>query len=164
MEDTASCAGSEHIHLEWVVKGKHLTSFGTVECKVLFLGDALPGSVDPLIAHGTTTYSNCELGGGSCTETEENGPGEIKIKKEGHETGKVTYESLAHLVCSGFIDCSYNGVGLVGTAKGPLLSTQTNGEVTISEQTLAKEAGGFLCPKISKLDITMTPLLPTYLL
>jgi hypothetical protein len=117
------------------------------------------------VIDGTFTYTNCTFAGSSCTATEENGPAEILILKEGHETGKVTYELLIHLVCGSSIDCSYNGTGLVGTAKGPLLSAQTpdNGEVSLSEQSLTKETGGFLCPKTTKLDITTSPLSATYI-
>jgi len=70
-----------------------------------------------------------------------------------------------HVVCSGFINCSYNGVGLKATAKGPLLASVSNpnGEISLSEQALSKEAGGFLCPKTSKLTFTTTSLSATYI-
>jgi hypothetical protein len=173
-ESTALCSADEspcakanlikHIHEESVGKAKLLSSVGTTECNVLFLGMVLLEG-NPLTTYGTLTLTNCGLGGSSCTATEENGPGEIRVLKEGHETAKVTYEYLVHLTCSGFIDCSYNGVGLVGTAKGPLLSAQTpdNGEVSLSEQTTNKETGGFLCPKTAKLDIVTSPLRATYI-
>jgi hypothetical protein len=154
--DTSGC-GVTHVHEESVGKAKLLSSI-TVECNVLFLGDALSGSGSPLVIHGKFTYTNC----GSCVVKEESASAKIEILKEGHETAKVTGEGLVHVECSGFIDCSYNGVGLKGTAKGPLLSTQKNGEVTISGQTTNKETGGFLCPATSKLDITTTPLTATY--
>jgi hypothetical protein len=161
--DESPCAEGNvitHVHETSVGKAKLLTSIGTTECNVLYLGDAeeamLEGS--PLAIIGTFTYTNCALGGSSCTATEENGPSTIWVLKEGHETAKVTGEGLVHVVCSGFIDCSFTGTNLVGTAKGALLSTQTNGEVTLSEQTTNKEAGGFLCPKTAKLDITTTSL------
>jgi hypothetical protein len=161
--DGSGC-GLTHVHETSVTKAQLLTSFGTTKCDVLFLGDALSGLANPLVIHGTFTYENCTLGGSSCTWTEENGPAEIKVLKEGHETAKVTYEYLVHQVCGKSIDCSYIGVGLASTAKGPLLSAQTpdNGEVSLSEQSLTKETGGFLCPKTSKLDITTTPLSATY--
>jgi hypothetical protein len=155
--DGSGCAVT-HVHEESVGVAKLLSSI-TVECDVLFLGDALSGEASPLVIHGTFTYTNC----GSCVVEEENGPAEIKILKEGHETAKVTGEGLVHVNCSGFIDCSYNGVGLKGTAKGPLLSTQANGEVTLAGQTTTKETGGFLCPATSKLDITTTPSSATYI-
>jgi hypothetical protein len=155
----------EHVHETSVGKAVLLSSVGNTECNVLFLGDAatVMSEGTGLGVIGSFTYTNCELGGGSCTAKEEKGPAEVTVLKEGHETAKVTGEGLVHLVCSGFIDCSYNGVGLVGKATGPLLSTQTNGEVTLSEQTTNKEAGGFLCPKTGKLDITTTSLVKTYI-
>ena len=159
---SASACAVTHVHETSVGKMKFLSSVGGSECNVLFLGD-VSSTGAPLVIKGEFTYTNCELGGSSCTATEESGPAEIKVLREGHEAAKVTFEYLIHLVCSGFIDCSYNGVGLAGTGKGPLLSTQKNGEVTLSEQSLNKEAGGFLCPKIAKLDITTTPLSPTYI-
>jgi hypothetical protein len=177
-EHTALCATDEalcasplaHVHEESVGKAKLLSSI-TVECNVLFLGDALLVSgvalANPLKIHGTFTYTNC----GSCVVTEESSPAEIKILKLGHETADVTGEGLVHVECSGFIDCSYNGVGLKGTATGPLLAKKNakgevehpNGEVVIAGQTTNKETGGFLCPATSKLDITTTPLSATYI-
>jgi hypothetical protein len=155
-----------HVHETSVGKAKLLTSFGTTECNVLFLGDAAEAMEEGagLGVIGSFTYTECTLGGSNCTATEENGPAELEVLKEGHETGKVTGEGLVHLVCGKSIDCSYNGTGLTGTAKGPLLSAQTpdNGEVSLSEQSTTKEAGGFLCPKTAKLDITTTPLVATY--
>jgi hypothetical protein len=132
------------------------TSIVTVECDVLFLGDALSESGKPLVIHGKFTYTNCA----SCTITEENGPSELKVLKEGHETASVTGEGLVHVECSG-LNCRYTGEGLKGTAKGPLLSTETNGEVSLTEKEVHKESGLF-CPKESKLTITTTPLEPTY--
>ncbi len=141
-------------------KAQLLASVGTVECDLLFLGDT--DNLSPLGVTGALTYTNCKLGGSSCSAGEENGPTEIEVSKEAHETAKVVGEGLVHVVCGGFIDCSYNGTGLVSTAKGPLLSMQTNGEVTLSGQSVSKEAGGFLCPKTAKLDITTSPLSATY--
>jgi hypothetical protein len=112
-----------------------------------------------LVISGAFSYSNCN---NSCVVTEENSPAEILILKEGHETAKVTGEGLVHVNCSGFINCRYNGVGLKGTGKGPLLSTQANGEVSLSEQTTNKESGS-LCPSTAKLDITTTPLAALYI-
>jgi hypothetical protein len=160
--DATKCSIVAHIHETSVGKAKLLTSIGTTECNALFLGDVKSEGA-PLVISGSFTYSNCTLGGSSCTATEENGPSEIKVLKTGVETSKVTGEGLVHLVCGSTIDCSYTGTGLEGTGKGPLASTQTNGEVTISEAKTAKEAGGFLCPKESKLDITTTPLAATYI-
>jgi hypothetical protein len=164
--DESPCAAGNlvtSVHEVSVGKEKYLTSFGTTECNVLFSSTSVGALSAPQILFGSFTYTNCTLGGSSCTFTEESGPAEIKVLKEGHETAKVTYEFLIHQKCGPSIDCSYNGVGLIGTAKGPLLSTQANGEVSLQEQALAKETGGFLCPKTAKLDITTTPLTATYI-
>jgi len=160
--DGSGC-GVSHVHEVSVGKAKLLSSVGTTECNVLFLGDISTTLANPLVIKGNFTYTNCELGGAGCTATEEHGPAEIKVLKEGHEKAKVTGEGLVHLTCVGFIDCSYNGIGLVGTGKGPLLSTQANGEVTLSEQSTTEEPGGLLCPKTAKLDITTSPLSATYI-
>jgi len=174
-EPTALCKADENpcseanliasVHETSVGKAKVLTSLGTVECNALFASTSVGAPGAPQILKGNFTYSNCELGGASCTATGENGPAELKVLREGHETAKVTYEYLVHLVCYKTIDCSYTGASLEGTAKGPLLSAQEsdNGEVALSGQSLTKEAGGFLCPKTAKLDITTTPLTATYI-
>jgi hypothetical protein len=154
-----------HVH-ETTLSGHKsvLLSSLTVECDVLFLGDALSETGNPLIIHGSFTYSNCE---GGCTATEENAPTEIKVLKEGEELSKVTSGTgagagLVHLVCGGFINCRYTGSGLVGHGLGALTSSETNGSVTLSEQEVAKESGTF-CPSTGKLDITTTPLEATYI-
>jgi hypothetical protein len=161
-----ACTAVTHVHETSLGgtenKAVFLASIGNIECNVLYLGD-VSSTGAPLIIKGSFTYTNCALGGGSCATTEENGPAKTSVLKTGHETAEVTFEYLIHLVCSGFIDCSYTAIGLKATAKGPLLSTQKNGEVTLSEQSLTKEVGGFLCPKISRLDITTTPLSETYI-
>jgi len=168
-ESTALCTADENpcaaanqvgeVQVTSVGNAKLLTSVGTIECEASFSGKISTKLASPLVISGNFSYINCKASGlGSCTATEENSPAEIKVLKEGHEKAKVTGEGLVHLVCSGFIDCSYNGLNLVGTGKGPLLSTQANGEVTLSEQSTTKETGGFLCPKTAKLDITMTPV------
>jgi hypothetical protein len=154
--DGTGC-GAVHVHETSVGKGKLLTGSLTVECDVLFLGDALSGYQQGSIISGNFTYTNC----GSCSATEENGPSKIAILKTGHETTTVTGEGLVHVECSG-INCRYIGEGLAGTGKGPLLSTQANGEVSISEATTEKESGLF-CPSTSKLDLTTTPLSATYI-
>jgi len=160
--DEAECASPlTHVH-EATLAGKKAvlkTSIVTVECDALFLGDALEGLVEegPVVIHGTFTYTNC----GNCTATEENGPAEVKVQKSGHETATVTGEGLVHVECSG-LNCRYNGTGLNGSGKGPLLSTETNGSVTLTEQSTAKESGLF-CPSTSKLTITTTPLSATYI-
>ncbi|MFL5901053.1 MAG: hypothetical protein ACJ75S_07625 [Solirubrobacterales bacterium] len=150
------------IHEESVGKAKLVTSVGTTECNVLFGGTISTKLANPLLVVGTFVYTNCVLGSTNCTATEENGPSTIEVLKEGHETSKVTGKGLVFVDCGSFLKCSYNGTGLKGVGKGPLLSAQTNGDVTLTSQVTTKE-GGFLCPKESKLTITTTPLTPTYI-
>jgi len=150
----ASCTAITHVHETSVGKAKLLSSIN-VECNVLFLGEATAGA--PLTVEGNFTYTNC----GSCTVEEIGGPVVIEVLKESHETGSVIGEGEVHVNCSG-LNCYYNGEGLKGTAKGPLLSTQANGEVTLSEQETHKVKGLF-CPSTAKLDITTTPLVATYI-
>jgi hypothetical protein len=151
------CEEITHVHETTLAgaKGKLLTSIVNVECDVLFLGDTTSGA--PLVVEGNFTYTNC----GSCTVEEVGGGVIIEVLKEGHETAKVTGEGEVHVNCSG-LNCTYNGEGLVGTGKGPLLSSETNGSVVITEQ-VAKKVSGLFCPSTSKLDITTTPLEATYI-
>jgi hypothetical protein len=164
----AECEPVTHVH-ETTLSGHKAvlkTSILTVECDVLFLGDERKLTEEeaekatgglPLEIEGKFTYTNC----GSCKVEEQNGPAEIKVLYTEHETGAVTGGGLVKVVCSG-INCIFNGEGLEGTAKGPLLSTQKNGEVSFQEQVMEKEEGLF-CPKNLKLDLTTTPLSPTYI-
>lgn len=158
-EDANPCESVvAHVHETSVKKAKLLTTLGTVECEVLFLGDVTEGA--PAVIKGAFTYTSCNLG---CTLSEENGPAEVKVLKEGHETASVTGGGLISLQCALInVHCTYKLTGLNGTDKGPLLSTQTKGEVTFSEQTLTSE-GGSSCPSTTKLDITTTPLITTYI-
>ncbi|HET7485031.1 MAG TPA: hypothetical protein VFJ64_06590 [Solirubrobacterales bacterium] len=145
-----------HVHETSVGKAILLAS-PKIECNVLFLGGVVvTGS--PLVIEGNFTYSSC---GSGCTFTEEGGPSVIEVLRTGHETAREVSESEIHSNCLG-INCFYNFEGLVGTAKGPLLSTAANGEVSIQEQTLHKTKGTF-CPATGKLDIKTTPLEPTYI-
>jgi len=160
-KDESPCPTKEiisHVHETTLTgaKGKLLTSIVNVECDVLFLGDTTAGTSNPLVITGNFTYTNC----GSCTVEEVGGGVEIKVLKLGHETADVTGEGEVHVNCSG-LNCTYNGEGLLGTGKGPLLSTETNGEVKLTEQ-VAKKVSGLFCPSTSKLDITTTPLSATY--
>jgi hypothetical protein len=159
-EDASPCKSVvTHVHETTLsgAKGKLLTSIVNVECDVLFLGDTVGESGNPLVITGTFTYTNC----GSCTVEEVGGGVEIKVLKLGHETADVTGEGEVHVNCSG-LNCTYNGEGLLGTGKGPLLSSETNGSVVITEQ-VAKKVSGLFCPSTSKLDITTTPLSATYI-
>jgi len=164
-ESTTLCSGDgsgcgvTHVHETTLsgAKGKLLTSIINVECDVLFLGNTVAALSSPLVIEGNFTYTNC----GNCTVEEVGGGVEIKVLKLGHETADVVGEGEVHVNCSG-LNCTYNGEGLLGTGKGPLLSSETNGSVVITEQ-VAKKVSGLFCPSTSKLDITVTPLSATYL-
>jgi GDSL-like Lipase/Acylhydrolase family len=159
-EECPSGHSVTHVHETTLsgAKAKLLSSFINVACDILFLGEAEELGA-PQVIEGNFTYTNCD---NSCTVTEENAPAEIQVLKEGHEKAKVTYEYQMHLVCGAFINCKYNGESWTGTAKGPLLSAETKGSVSIQEQ-VAHKVGGVLCPKEVKLDITTTPLIATYI-
>ena len=155
--DQGICASpNTHIHETTTVKARFLMS-PEIQCDVLFLGEVgVLGA--PQIIEGNFTYSNC---GSGCTAIEEGGPSVLEVLKEGHETAKLTGEGEVHVNCFG-INCYYNGMGLWGAGKGPLLSTAANGEVNISGQTVNKVKGIF-CPSEGKLDINTTPLSATYI-
>jgi hypothetical protein len=161
---------SEHVvtHLHETTlngaKAKLLTSIVNVECDVLFLSDAIEGTSAPLLIEGSFTYTNCSSG---CRVEEVSEPSVFEILKEGHETASVTGHAVeeefageVHVNCSG-LNCSYNWEGLSATAKGPLLSSETNGSISTSEKELHKVSGLF-CPSKTKLDITTTPLSAVY--
>jgi hypothetical protein len=145
-----------HIHETSVTKGVLLTSIMNVECEILFLGD-VKAEGSPLKVEGNFTYTNC----GSCSVKELNGPAVLEVLKTGHETAKVTGAGQIEVVCPS-ISCVYEGIGLAGTAKGPLLSTQKNGEVSFPKQEV-KRVSGFLCPASGFLDLTTSPLSATYI-
>jgi hypothetical protein len=135
-----------------------LTSAINVECDVLFLGDVL-GLANPQVIHtGKFTYTNCNNG---CTVSQE-GTALIKVLRTSHETAGLSYEFQIYVECGILVDCKYNGTGLAGTAKGPLLASHLNGQTVISEQTLNRVGGSF-CPVTKKLDITTTPLTHTWI-
>jgi hypothetical protein len=154
--DEASCTHAvTSVHVLSVGKAK-LLSIIPVECNVLFASTSVGALASPQIIKGHFTYTNC-----GCTVEEIIGTtAKIEVLKEGHETASVTGEASIYVDCFG-IDCIYIGTGLKGTAKGPLLSTQANGEVSLQNQVLS----GYwsFCPTGAKLDITMTPLVATYI-
>ncbi len=163
-EDKALCAEPiEHLHEESAGSVTFLTSALNVSCEnVLFLGDTRVALANPLVIDGTFTYPEFECNN-KCIVEEENGPAEVKVLREGNELAKVTMEWLIHVICFGFINCRYNGVGLLGHRLGPLpLPTQPFGEVSMIGKTLNKESGT-LCPSVAKLDFVTTPLEPVYI-
>ncbi len=141
-------AGQLSTHEHMTGKITVLNSVLNVTCSFLFLGDALSALAAPLVVHGNFTYSGCN---GKCTVTEENAPAELQHLKLGHEKADLTMEFQFHVVCPGFLDCRYNGVGLKATETGPLLQFEAKTEAAMSEQTMNK-VSGFLCPSTAKLD------------
>jgi hypothetical protein len=99
------------VHETSVTKAVLVTSVVTVECDVLFQSTSVGALAKPQIVTGNFTYTNC----GNCTVTEKSGTSsEIKVLKLGHELSDVTGEGEVRVVCSGFIDCTYKGEGLLG--------------------------------------------------
>jgi hypothetical protein len=140
-----------------------LNSVSNITCDVLFLGSTVSSLGIPLEINGNFTYSNCLRGGSEkCTFSEKNGPSNVVVLREGHETAKVTWVGEMNMKCGSFINCTYDDEGLIGTAKGPLLSSETNGGILLDEEVVHK-VSGFLCPSEAKLDITTTPLSATYI-
>src|SRR5262249_15210126 len=146
-----------HLH-ETSVGKAILLATPKVECNVLFLGEVTAGEAEQVVVEGNFTYSNCTSG---CSVTEQSASSSVEVEREGHETASVPSEGES-LVNSPGNTCYYNGKGLAGTATGPLLSGQANGDVSFQEQTVNKVKGTF-CPSTAKLDITTTPLTPTYI-
>jgi hypothetical protein len=177
-EETALCKADEnpckesnlvtHLHEATLAESpaQLLSNLGNVKCDVLFLSTSVGSPATSQVILGNFTYSNCFRkklkGEESCTVSEKNGPAEIKVTKTSHETAKVTGKGEVEVLCGSFIQCVYNGEGLEATAKGPLLSSETNGEVSLSEQETHK-VSGTLCPGEAELDITTTPLEATYI-
>jgi hypothetical protein len=129
-----------------------------VECDVLFSGEVVSlNNLGPTIAiEGFYSYSNC----GNCTVKEVGKGATLALLREGHEKAKVVTSVEMEVKC-GIINCKYLWAEN-GTALGPLLSTETNGDITFFEQPPIG-TGGVFCPGVNKLDITMTPLVATYL-
>ncbi|HET7485779.1 MAG TPA: hypothetical protein VFJ64_10455 [Solirubrobacterales bacterium] len=165
--DKEECASQlAHVHETSVGKAILLAS-PKVECNVLFLGDVEEvffgegeeeSEEGKTVVEGNFTYSSCTSG---CTVSEQSASSVLEVERTGHETAEVIGEGEVHVNCTG-INCYYNREGLVGTAKGALLATQKNGEVSLQEQTLHKVKGTF-CPSTAKLDITTTPLETVYI-
>ena len=157
----ATCASPvTHVHETSVGKAKLLSSFPTIECNVLFLGEVAEGLASPVVINGIFTYFSCN---NFCSVSEVAGTeAKVEVLKEvGFELASVTYEREVHFTCP-FINCVYNGEGLEGDARGPLNSpASANGSVAISGQEMNRVSGS--CPEPMILDITTTPLSATYL-
>ena len=164
-EDENCTAGNlaSHVH-ETTLTGnlaKLLTNILTVECDVLFLGDVTSAGLlgNPLAIKGNFTYTPCNSG---CEAKEVSTHALITALKKGHELAEVKGSAEVLVKCGKLLHCVYNGTGLVGHALGPLLSTETNGDVTIKDQSTTK-VSGTLCPNTAKLDLVTTPLEPLYI-
>jgi len=164
-ESTALCKADEESecaspisHVHYVANDLEvLTSVMDYKCDALLLAsDTELGA--PQVLEGTFTYTSCNNG---CERTEENGPAVLNFLKTGHESGEATGESLVHVVCGFFINCRYTLEGLVGSVKGPLLSSENNGEINFVEQELFHESG--FCPEVGLLDAKFVPLSPIYI-
>ena len=147
-----------HVHETTSTRAKLESELPTIECHVLFLGDTVAGTSNPLIISGAFTYSSCN---NFCSVKEENGPSEIKVLRTGSELAAVTGEGLVRVQCP-FINCSYNGEGLEGHGLGAL-STGGTGSVTLTGQETNKETGGEICPPEAFLTITTNALSATYI-
>jgi len=168
-EETALCTADQspcskgstitHVHETSVGKAKLLSSLPTIECSVLFLGDALNGGMGaPLLIHGKFTYSSCN---NFCSVHEVTGTeSTVEVLRTASELASVTGEGEVSVSCP-FINCVYNGEGLEGHDLGPLTSSSANGSVVISEQQTNIVSGS--CPASAFLDITTTPLAATYI-
>src|ERR1051326_199436 len=155
---TAPCPEGEAItsvHETSVGKAKLLAN-PRVECNVLFSSTSVGAAAAPQVIEGPFPHTNC-----GCTVREGTGTtAVIKVLRTSHETATVTGEAEISVNCFGIV-CTYKGEGLEGTAKGPLLSTEANGEVNISEQVVT--GSGSFCPSEGKLDIKTTALMPVYI-
>jgi hypothetical protein len=156
-EEIEQCPTVAHLEGVSMGKAKLLTPLMTVECDVSYLG--METSYEPTLTFtGTFTYSNC----GTCKVTEESGAAVFEVLKEGHETAALTGEGLIHVECGGSLSCTYAASGLEGTVTGALLAENGKGELSITEQKVAKESGGIFCPSEAALDLEMEPVSPIY--
>jgi hypothetical protein len=155
--ETATCPPGEAVlsfHKVSVGKAQLLAS-PEVQCNVLFESTKVGAAGAPQVIEGHFTYTNC-----GCTVKEKSGTtAKINVLREGHETASVTGEAEIIVACFG-IECTYKGTGLKGTGKGPLLSTEANGEINLLEQEVTGK--GAFCPSKGKLDIKATSLAAAY--
>jgi hypothetical protein len=155
---TAVCPSGHlitHVHLVTLagVKAKLLSNL-TIECEILFLGDTLSSLANPLVIHGNFTFTNCS---GGCIVTETSADSLLSVLKLGHETADLTLDGAWFFDCGTIFECEYEAAGFKGIGKGPLLSSETDGDFAISGQEFHKLGGGFFCPKTAKLDMSLTP-------
>ena len=157
--DTTPCgSATTSVHEVSIGKAVLESELPTIECNVLFSGTV--GALgSPQIISGTLKYSSCNNFG---SVKEENGPSAIKVLKNGTELAAVTGEGLVRVQCP-FINCSYDGNGLEGHAKGALVAANGKGEVSLTGQETNKETGGEICPPEAFLTITTGSLSNTYI-
>jgi hypothetical protein len=140
-----------------------LTSLGNVECNVLFSGEVLSSTTDgPAFVSGKYTYTTCLFKGSACEVKEVSTSSSLTILKEAHETGTAKLSGEFNVKCGVSMNCSFTEENLAGVAKGALLSTQANGEVSFNG-ALFKKFAGLVCPKEAKLDMTTAPKTETFL-
>jgi hypothetical protein len=151
-------AGEAITSVHTVSVGKALiAATPSVECNVLSATTSVGALAAPQVLKAHYTYTNC-----GCTVKEKAGTtAQEKILKLGHETADITLTWEIVLESCFGIDCTYTGTELKATVKGPLLSTEENGEVNLSEQEL--NGKGAFCPSKAKLSIKTTPLAATYI-
>jgi len=159
--DTSPCGSAvTHVH-EATLAGAKMTLLNNVvkvECDALFLSTSVGGLGAPQMIEGRFTYTNCS---NNCVVKEVGGPALVEVLKTGHETASDTMAVVISAKCGFLLDCEFAFTGAAGTARGPLLASETNGEVVISGQSPFIVHG--FCPGSSFLDITLTPLSATYI-
>jgi hypothetical protein len=166
--DESPCAAGNiitHVHESTLAgnPGLLLSSVVNILCDVLFLGDTLNGGLgNPLVIHGHFTYTNCMHENGTCTVTETSTDSLISILRLGSELADVSGTGIVNAHCGFFINCTYDGEGLLGHGLGPLTASETNGETRV-EEAVTHKTGGSLCPETAKLDLLTTPLEKTYI-
>jgi len=163
--DESLCgAGNAVTHVHFISLGskvKLLSSLGTVECDMLFLGDVLTTLVLWQVIHGNFTYTNCSSPTlGTCSATETSASALIEVMKVVLEEAEVKGSGEVLVECGSFLHCVYKDTGFLGEAKGSLLS----GHVTLTEQ-IDPKVSGFICPETTKLDLLMgtLPTEPIYI-
>ena len=160
-DQTLCSSPISHIHLVTSGKMKLKSSLPTIECTGLYLGDVLKNGSgvalsNPLIVHGTLTYSSCN---NFCSLVEEGGGLKTLSGNADSRLLIITYQNLVNVNCP-FINCNYTSEGLEGHFLDALTSTLANGSAVITEQGIEKESGS--CPEEAFLTTTTTPLSATY--
>lgn len=157
-----------HLHAATLslVPGLLLNSVGDVLCDVLFLSTSVGALGAPQSIRGNFTYSGCvrhkpDRTTEACTVSELNGPATIRFLRTAAETAEVTGEGEMRVRCGLFINCVYNGAGLVGTGQGAATGSEENGSVSITNQETRRVSG--VCPAQAFLDITFRALSRTYI-